>query len=176
MFVVHSREKFGEVNAKLWWEQNRDRIQAQYLWVIHTFYKSRMLPVEMENRTWLEISVILYKCDGGNGLPARMKSCHRMEWNGMDQPPHPNGITVICGDDSNLLPCRLCSRWWNFGFNVTTSNIFHFLYLFGLNLIDKEFTIIYKNWPCFPRVSLFFRASWNFSASESICLFLAAVL
>ncbi|KAK1368312.1 Brevis radix [Heracleum sosnowskyi] len=26
-----SREKFGEVNAKLWWEQNRDRIQAQYL-------------------------------------------------------------------------------------------------------------------------------------------------
>lgn len=98
------------------------------------------------------------------------------EWNGMDQPPHPNGITVICGDDSNLLPCRLCSRWWNFGFNVTTSNIFHFLYLFGLNLIDKEFTIIDKSWPCFPRASLFFRASWNFSASESICLFLAAVL
>lgn len=29
--VRFSREKFGEVNAKLWWEQNRDRIQAQYL-------------------------------------------------------------------------------------------------------------------------------------------------
>uniref|UniRef100_A0A5B6ZKV5 BRX domain-containing protein n=1 Tax=Davidia involucrata TaxID=16924 RepID=A0A5B6ZKV5_DAVIN len=29
--VRFSREKFGEVNAKLWWEENRDRIQAQYL-------------------------------------------------------------------------------------------------------------------------------------------------
>ncbi|GMH28785.1 hypothetical protein Nepgr_030628 [Nepenthes gracilis] len=26
-----SREKFGEVHAKLWWERNRERIQAQYL-------------------------------------------------------------------------------------------------------------------------------------------------
>ncbi|KAH7863174.1 hypothetical protein Vadar_014258 [Vaccinium darrowii] len=29
--VRFSREKFGEVHAKVWWEQNRDRIQAQYL-------------------------------------------------------------------------------------------------------------------------------------------------
>ncbi|KAK3009401.1 hypothetical protein RJ639_013149 [Escallonia herrerae] len=29
--VRFSREKFGEVPAKLWWEQNRERIQAQYL-------------------------------------------------------------------------------------------------------------------------------------------------
>ncbi|KAK9716109.1 hypothetical protein RND81_06G211800 [Saponaria officinalis] len=29
--VRFSREKFGEVNAKSWWEQNRERIQAQYL-------------------------------------------------------------------------------------------------------------------------------------------------
>nr|GMD96171.1 protein Brevis radix-like 1 [Ipomoea batatas] len=29
--VRFSRERFGEVNAKTWWEQNRDRIQAQYL-------------------------------------------------------------------------------------------------------------------------------------------------
>ncbi|XP_042391980.1 protein BREVIS RADIX-like [Zingiber officinale] len=29
--VRFSREKFGEVDAKLWWEANRDRIQAQYL-------------------------------------------------------------------------------------------------------------------------------------------------
>ncbi|CAI9772284.1 unnamed protein product [Fraxinus pennsylvanica] len=29
--VRFSREKFGEVNAKLWWETNRDRIQTQYL-------------------------------------------------------------------------------------------------------------------------------------------------
>ncbi|KAE9596886.1 hypothetical protein Lal_00007315 [Lupinus albus] len=29
--VRFSREKFGEVNAKNWWEENRDRIQAQYL-------------------------------------------------------------------------------------------------------------------------------------------------
>ncbi|KAF5774280.1 putative brevis radix (BRX) domain-containing protein [Helianthus annuus] len=29
--VRFSREKFGEVNAKLWWEQNRERIQTQYL-------------------------------------------------------------------------------------------------------------------------------------------------
>ncbi|KAK6158520.1 hypothetical protein DH2020_005834 [Rehmannia glutinosa] len=29
--VRFSREKFGEVHAKLWWETNRDRIQAQYL-------------------------------------------------------------------------------------------------------------------------------------------------
>ncbi|XP_076935801.1 protein BREVIS RADIX-like [Bidens hawaiensis] len=29
--VRFSREKFGEVHAKLWWEQNRERIQTQYL-------------------------------------------------------------------------------------------------------------------------------------------------
>ncbi|CAH9080666.1 unnamed protein product [Cuscuta epithymum] len=29
--VRFSREQFGEVNAKAWWEQNRDRIQATYL-------------------------------------------------------------------------------------------------------------------------------------------------
>ncbi|KAL6533655.1 hypothetical protein OROHE_013488 [Orobanche hederae] len=29
--VRFSREKFGEVHAKMWWETNRDRIQAQYL-------------------------------------------------------------------------------------------------------------------------------------------------
>ncbi|KAM0935319.1 putative brevis radix (BRX) domain, transcription factor BREVIS RADIX domain-containing protein [Dioscorea sansibarensis] len=29
--VRFSRENFGEVRAKLWWEQNRERIQAQYL-------------------------------------------------------------------------------------------------------------------------------------------------
>ncbi|XP_073055537.1 protein BREVIS RADIX-like isoform X2 [Primulina eburnea] len=29
--VRFSREKFGEVHAKLWWDSNRDRIQAQYL-------------------------------------------------------------------------------------------------------------------------------------------------
>ncbi|KAI3453880.1 hypothetical protein Pfo_010543 [Paulownia fortunei] len=29
--VRFSREKFGEVHAKHWWETNRDRIQAQYL-------------------------------------------------------------------------------------------------------------------------------------------------
>ncbi|XP_074264631.1 protein BREVIS RADIX-like [Silene latifolia] len=29
--VRFSREKFGEMNAKTWWEQNRERIQAQYL-------------------------------------------------------------------------------------------------------------------------------------------------
>ncbi|KAK4490841.1 hypothetical protein RD792_001556 [Penstemon davidsonii] len=29
--VRFSREKFGEVHAKQWWETNRDRIQAQYL-------------------------------------------------------------------------------------------------------------------------------------------------
>ncbi|KAL9177338.1 hypothetical protein ABFS82_01G052600 [Erythranthe guttata] len=29
--VRFSREKFGEVHAKLWWETNRDRIQSQYL-------------------------------------------------------------------------------------------------------------------------------------------------
>ncbi|CAI9759511.1 unnamed protein product [Fraxinus pennsylvanica] len=29
--VRFSREKFGEVNAKHWWETNRDRIQTQYL-------------------------------------------------------------------------------------------------------------------------------------------------
>ncbi|XP_016200585.1 protein BREVIS RADIX-like [Arachis ipaensis] len=29
--VRFSRERFGEVNAKTWWEENRDRIQAQYL-------------------------------------------------------------------------------------------------------------------------------------------------
>ncbi|KAL3497973.1 hypothetical protein ACH5RR_040705 [Cinchona calisaya] len=29
--VRFSREKFGEVPAKLWWESNRDRIQTQYL-------------------------------------------------------------------------------------------------------------------------------------------------
>jgi hypothetical protein len=26
-----SRERFAELNAKLWWEQNKERIQAQYL-------------------------------------------------------------------------------------------------------------------------------------------------
>ncbi|GAB2273306.1 hypothetical protein Dimus_008105 [Dionaea muscipula] len=29
--VRFSRERFGEVHAKLWWERNRERIQAQYL-------------------------------------------------------------------------------------------------------------------------------------------------
>ncbi|XAR70722.1 hypothetical protein NMG60_11027684 [Bertholletia excelsa] len=29
--VRFSRERFGEVHAKVWWEQNRERIQAQYL-------------------------------------------------------------------------------------------------------------------------------------------------
>lgn len=29
--VRFSREKFGEVHAKQWWEQNRERIQSQYL-------------------------------------------------------------------------------------------------------------------------------------------------
>ncbi|XP_010518938.1 PREDICTED: protein BREVIS RADIX [Tarenaya hassleriana] len=29
--VRFSRERFGEVHAKTWWEQNRDRIQSQYL-------------------------------------------------------------------------------------------------------------------------------------------------
>ncbi|XP_042398915.1 protein Brevis radix-like 4 isoform X2 [Zingiber officinale] len=29
--VRFSRERFAEVNAKLWWEENRERIQAQYL-------------------------------------------------------------------------------------------------------------------------------------------------
>ncbi|CAO2819726.1 unnamed protein product [Amaranthus hypochondriacus] len=29
--VRFSREKFGEVHAKTWWEQNRERIQTQYL-------------------------------------------------------------------------------------------------------------------------------------------------
>ncbi|KAM0046476.1 putative brevis radix (BRX) domain, transcription factor BREVIS RADIX domain-containing protein [Helianthus debilis subsp. tardiflorus] len=29
--VRFSREKFGEGHAKLWWEQNRERIQSQYL-------------------------------------------------------------------------------------------------------------------------------------------------
>ncbi|KDP35419.1 hypothetical protein JCGZ_10802 [Jatropha curcas] len=29
--VRFSREKFGEVHAKLWWEENRERIQNQYL-------------------------------------------------------------------------------------------------------------------------------------------------
>ncbi|XP_021725610.1 protein BREVIS RADIX-like [Chenopodium quinoa] len=29
--VRFSREKFGEVHAKMWWEQNRERIQTQYL-------------------------------------------------------------------------------------------------------------------------------------------------
>ncbi|XP_019423234.1 PREDICTED: protein BREVIS RADIX-like [Lupinus angustifolius] len=29
--VRFSREKFGEVHAKNWWEENKDRIQAQYL-------------------------------------------------------------------------------------------------------------------------------------------------
>ncbi|TKY58479.1 BREVIS RADIX [Spatholobus suberectus] len=29
--VRFSRERFGEVNAKTWWEENRERIQAQYL-------------------------------------------------------------------------------------------------------------------------------------------------
>ncbi|XP_058085552.1 protein Brevis radix-like 1 [Magnolia sinica] len=29
--VRFSRERFGEMHAKLWWEQNRERIQSQYL-------------------------------------------------------------------------------------------------------------------------------------------------
>ncbi|XP_010278827.1 PREDICTED: protein BREVIS RADIX-like isoform X2 [Nelumbo nucifera] len=29
--VRFSRERFGEVHAKMWWEENRERIQAQYL-------------------------------------------------------------------------------------------------------------------------------------------------
>lgn len=29
--VRFSRERFGEMNAKTWWEENRERIQAQYL-------------------------------------------------------------------------------------------------------------------------------------------------
>ncbi|KAL6979972.1 hypothetical protein U1Q18_021623 [Sarracenia purpurea var. burkii] len=29
--VRFSRERFGEVHAKVWWEENRERIQAQYL-------------------------------------------------------------------------------------------------------------------------------------------------
>ncbi|KAJ0745676.1 putative brevis radix (BRX) domain, protein BREVIS RADIX [Helianthus annuus] len=29
--VRFSREKFGEVHARLWWEENRARIQKQYL-------------------------------------------------------------------------------------------------------------------------------------------------
>ncbi|KAK1273455.1 Protein Brevis radix-like 1 [Acorus gramineus] len=29
--VRFSRERFGEVNAKMWWEENKERIQAQYL-------------------------------------------------------------------------------------------------------------------------------------------------
>ncbi|KAK2407777.1 hypothetical protein P8452_69752 [Trifolium repens] len=29
--VRFSRERFGEVNAKTWWEENRERIQSQYL-------------------------------------------------------------------------------------------------------------------------------------------------
>lgn len=31
LLVCCSRERFGEVHAKLWWEDNRERIQAQYL-------------------------------------------------------------------------------------------------------------------------------------------------
>lgn len=27
-----SRERFGEMHARLWWEENRARIQEQYLW------------------------------------------------------------------------------------------------------------------------------------------------
>lgn len=30
-YLLDSRERFGEVNAKTWWEENRERIQAQYL-------------------------------------------------------------------------------------------------------------------------------------------------
>ncbi|KAK1326634.1 Protein Brevis radix-like 1 [Acorus calamus] len=29
--VRFSQERFGEVNAKMWWEENKERIQAQYL-------------------------------------------------------------------------------------------------------------------------------------------------
>lgn len=29
--VRFSREKFAELNAKLWWEENKERIHAQYL-------------------------------------------------------------------------------------------------------------------------------------------------
>jgi len=28
---ICSRERFAELNAKLWWEENKERIQAQYL-------------------------------------------------------------------------------------------------------------------------------------------------
>lgn len=30
--LLYSREKFGEMHARLWWEENRARIQEQYLW------------------------------------------------------------------------------------------------------------------------------------------------
>lgn len=30
-FALCSRERFAELNAKLWWEENKERIQAQYL-------------------------------------------------------------------------------------------------------------------------------------------------
>ena len=30
-FVLRSREKFAELNAKLWWEENKERIHAEYL-------------------------------------------------------------------------------------------------------------------------------------------------
>ena len=31
LFVLCSRDKFGETLARVWWEQNRARIQKQYL-------------------------------------------------------------------------------------------------------------------------------------------------
>jgi hypothetical protein len=31
LFCICSRERFAELNAKLWWEENKERIQAQYL-------------------------------------------------------------------------------------------------------------------------------------------------
>jgi len=30
-FALCSRERFAELNAKVWWEENKERIQAQYL-------------------------------------------------------------------------------------------------------------------------------------------------
>lgn len=31
-WIDFSREKFGEIHAKLWWEENKARIHKQYLW------------------------------------------------------------------------------------------------------------------------------------------------
>jgi len=32
IYLCYSREKFGEMHARLWWEENRARVHAQYLW------------------------------------------------------------------------------------------------------------------------------------------------